>query len=95
MNWIQAAAEKFYYIGDCITGLEDEQFCDFIVDPTDMAQVVENSTPLDISDFLRITDLDEEHEHIAHGGNTSFGLNADRHIAWMYDNGNDTHYFFA
>lgn len=95
MSWIDQIADRFYYIGDCTTGLEDEQFCDFISDPTDMAQLVENSTPLKIDEFLRLTDLDEEHERIAHEGNTSFGYNPDRRVVWMYDNDNDIHYFFA
>jgi hypothetical protein len=95
MDWIEDLADRLYYIGDCTTGLEDESFCNFMEDATEMAQLVESSKPLEISDFLRITELVEEHEEAAHKPGMTFGFNDAKGVAWMYDNTADIHYFFA
>jgi hypothetical protein len=77
------------YIGTCATTVDDA--C--LWDATEMAQMIENSEPADIRDVLKRISPDSKAmlnfdiHNITEAGNYNY-------IWWLYDDSNDTHYFF-
>lgn len=96
---------KLIYRGDCITGLDDIDFCRYVAsDATELQQIVhsenedvEHPTP---GEFHKLVDVLPEHEHYLLMPNVSLGspelgFNETSGVAWIWDEETDTHYFYA
>lgn len=81
----------YAYIGNCISGLEDEQFqSDVCEDPTEMAQMIESSVDLSKDQFLKnVIDVPFEITD-----DFEFGYNERYDVMWAWDTDDDIHYFF-
>ena len=73
---------EYEYQGDCITILDNS---DLFGDATEMAQVIENSTPITKKDFKRLSQ-----------GKTGkfFSYGRYKDLLWSYDTLEDIHYFY-
>ena len=90
--------EKYYYLGDCVSGLDDPSFQDRVADDaTVLAQLVEEGTPLTIEEFLNIAFLPQSLSSAIqiNPNNYAFFANNRINIIWAYDDTKDVHYFFG
>lgn len=87
---MQEYQEYFVYIGDCVTGLEDDYFsCMIASDATELQQLVEKGeavpvVPPEVRDYLPFLDVDVKR--------CSFGRN--ERVLWAHETEKDVHYFF-
>jgi hypothetical protein len=89
---IQTLLEAFSslnYIGTCISTVDEA--C--LWDATEMAQMLENSEPADVTDVLNrinpntLEQLNLDVNNLTEAGNYNY-------IWWVYDDSKDIHYFF-
>ena len=108
VGMVRDTMSKLVYVGDCITGLEDQSFCSAVAsDATELGQIVdcdnedvEHPTP---SKFVELVEVLPQHQHYLEMpgvslGSPELGYNAaagDCGVAWIWDEETDTHYFYA
>ena len=83
------------FIGDCVTGLDDEYFRNRVADDaTNLAQLVDNGREIREQEFFNIAEpsymtiqkLD---------GNYKYYYNSVADVAWIYDVDKDIEYFYG
>lgn len=96
MNWYKRAQVKKIFVGDCVNGLNNEVFKDVIAeDATELAQLIENSTPITLSQFLDLCDIDIKFKKRIIGSKDIFKAGQFNNIVWLYDKSRDKHYFYT
>ena len=83
-------SEKLEYQCDCI----DITKCDVFQDAEDVVSIVEDSKQVSREEFLNLAEVPKSLTGLLEK-NSSFGYQAGRKIAWMYDINKERHYFFA
>ena len=86
-----------YFIGDCITGLNNEYFQDRVAeDATLLAQLVENGKEISNQEFFTVAALtyDIIQKLSQNPTNYKYYYNPDRDVVWYYDIGADVEYFY-
>ena len=77
------------FIGTCITTVDDLDFWD----ATEMAQCIEDSTPMDVSELVDLLGNKELAAKIK-ANKENFEAGSNHSIAWIYDIDEDLHYFY-
>ena len=83
------------FMGDCITGLEDDYFQRWVAgDATMLAQLVENGKEISEERFANI--VEPSYKSIQQPmSNYTYYYNFNNEIAWFYDENKDVEYFYA
>jgi len=95
MNWYKKAQVKKIFIGDCTTGINNEVFKDVIAeDATELAQLIENSTLITLSQFLDLCDIDDKFKKRIFKSKDIFEAGQFNNIVWLFDKNRNKHYFY-
>jgi hypothetical protein len=79
---------NYQYIGTCISTVDDE----FIWDESEMAQLIDNSNPLDIEGIYPF--LSDELKNKLDNNYSDFECGINEDIVWVYDIQSDIYYFY-
>lgn len=97
MNWYKLLklAQKGF-IGDCITGLEDPQFQNYVAsDATELAQLVDRGKQITFEEFANMAYIKQiMGQFINNPDNYEFYIDEATGIAWYYDIEKDIEYFY-
>lgn len=94
---IRIASQKVF-VGNCITGLNDPMFQDYIAeDATELAQIVGSGIEITKEDFLNMVLLDPTILDILNKDKNRYQYyyNQGKDIAWYYDTIKDIEYFYG
>jgi 2'-5' RNA ligase superfamily len=100
---LEDTTKKFHYIGDCVTGIEDEQFRDQVAsDATEISHLVDDEKgkrTLTEQQFISNCDVPDFVRQKIHQHEFEFAINNSRYthhdVVWAYDTNDDIHYFFV
>lgn len=96
-NLNRKAHGKKIFIGDCTMGLNDDIFRKYVAeDATELAQSIENSYPITLSQFIGSCNLEEGFRNRIMGSKDVFGAGrfSNSNIIWIWDKNRDIHYFY-
>lgn len=82
-------SKSLEFIGTCITTVDDLDFWD----ATEMAQCIDNSTPMNVLELADLLDNKELSTKIK-ANPENFEAGSNQSIAWIYDSDEDLHYFY-
>lgn len=92
---ILAASEVLGYYGDCRTILDEGGVWEDL-DAADMSNLVGKGQKVTREEFLALCESGvESAQKFADSAGRSYWYSADHHIAWIYDDDQDVHYFFG
>jgi hypothetical protein len=92
MNWYKKSQNEYFYIGNCINGLEDTMFQDIVSnDATEMQQFLDLSLPVEKFTFFNSCKIPFK----ININSVKFYYNKEKDIFILYDFNKDVHYFFA
>lgn len=96
MNWYKLALNvKKKFVGTCVTGLNNDFFQNNIAqDATELAQLIENSQPITLSQFLESCDVDLNLKTKILKNKNTFEAGQSNNIIWLWNKNSDIHYFY-
>ena len=96
MSWYKEAKLKKVFIGDCVTGLNNDLFKKYVAqDATELAQLIVNSNPISLSQFLDICEVDERFKRGIEKTKDVFEARQFNGVVWIWDTNKDRHYFYT
>lgn len=97
MSWLFKLSNKKSYIGNCVHGLDDEQFMNMLncYDATQLAQFVDSGTLIDYYSFTSACDISELMPTVVQTSVEDCKFFVNGNIMWIHDLDKDIHYFFA
>jgi hypothetical protein len=95
MNWYKKSQYKKTFIGNCVSGLENDVLGQICGDATELAQIVENGELISEEQFFTMCAVaDNIIKIIKNNPRYEFYYNREEDMAWYYDNMKDIEYFY-
>jgi hypothetical protein len=95
-KWYKKAQSKKAFVGDCATGLDNDTFQRYIAqDATELAQLIENSNPISLDQFLDLCMTDEKFRNRILRNKDIFEAGQFNDVIWLWDTNRDIHYFYV
>ena len=91
MTWYKKAQQVYYeYLGDCISTVDEYD----LWDATEMAYLIENSTPCDARQLMSTPFVFDELKTKFKNDPDDFDCGINENIVWLHDLDDDIHYFY-